>query len=548
MCCCPPIRALLIPLLCEFIHKSIGSAWSGIAFQLAQAAVFPYNLPMPTSSFSLSLEGARFHFVGVKGTGMAALAEIFVARGARLTGSDVPDVFYTDAILKRLGITVYENFSAANIGNDLSAVIYSDAYNPKTNPELMEAHARNIPCYNYAQALGALSRLADSSGIAGVHGKTTTTALVGTLLASLACPVTTLSGSVVSSFGDRCTSIGGSRFFVAETDEYRRHFLEFSPKRILLTSVESDHQDYYPTYESIVAAYREYGLSLPQGGLLVYCADDPGAKSICDYLSIQRPDLRCIPYGFTASGPWKITECIQSEGRSDFWLQGFDETFTVQVPGRHLVLNAAGALALATSIIREWKSVFELGPEVVDTLRKALGGFRGSKRRSEIVGEAGGILIMDDYAHHPTALKTTIAGLKEFWPRRRIVVDFMSHTYSRTIALLDEFASSLDEADCIVLHGIYASARETPIMGFSGKNLYDKVKARHPELQDAEHKAPTPEGNFIYYSESPADAEPTLLSLLKEGDLFITMGAGDNWKLGKKVLESLTKETRQRCS
>jgi UDP-N-acetylmuramate--alanine ligase len=499
---------------------------------------------MPTSSFSLALKGSRFHFVGAKGTGMAALAEIFVDRGALLTGSDVPDVFYTDAILKSLGVRVYEGFSASNLGPGISAVIYSDAYNPSTNPELIEAGKRGLPIYNYAQALGALSRLADSSGVAGVHGKTTTTAMAGTLLAALGCPATTLTGSVVSSFHDRCTSIGGSEYFVAETDEYRRHFLEFSPKRILLTSVESDHQDYYPTYESIVAAYREYGLSLPEGGTLVYCADDPGAKSIFEYLASARPDLTFVPYGFEAQGAWRIRECRQAEGVTLFRLEGFDTVFELKVPGKHLVLDAAGALALAYLILTEWKSVSDLNSADMGRLKTALRDFRGSKRRSEIVGEAKGILVMDDYAHHPTALRATIAGLREFWPRRRIVVDFMSHTYSRTMALLDEFASSLDQADCIILHGIYASAREAPIEGFSGRNLYDKVRARHPELQDLSRTQAPSEGNFIYYEESHLDSAPKALSLLKPGDLFITMGAGDNWKLGRKILESLEKESR----
>jgi len=311
---------------------------------------------MSTTSFPVALEGSRFHFVGAKGTGMAALAEIFVARGAVLTGSDVPDIFYTDAILKTLGIKVHEIFSASNLPEGLSAVIYSDAYNPATNPELREAGKRGIPIFNYAQALGALSRLSDSSGISGVHGKTTTTAMVGTLLASAGCPATTLAGSVVASFGDRCTNIGGSRYFVAETDEYRRHFLEFSPNRILLTSVESDHQDYYPTYVSILDAYKEYGLSLPEGGLLVYCSDDPGANSVYLFLKDKRPDLAFIPYGFEAQGPWKIVSCSSREGATEFRLQGLQTSFELRVPGRHLVLDAVGR----RRIVDHWRNSSEI--------------------------------------------------------------------------------------------------------------------------------------------------------------------------------------------
>ena len=496
---------------------------------------------MPDPAFPDELRGKRIHFVGAKGTGMAALAEILAAKGAILSGSDVPDSFYTDAILRSIGMKVNESFDAGHIGASLDAVIYSDAYNPVSNPELAESLKKGIPAFSFAQALGALSRSSDSSGIAGVHGKTTTTAMAGSILKAMLCPVTVLTGSAVSSFGDRCTLMLGDTYLVAETDEYRRHFMHFSPRRILLTSVESDHQDFFPTYDSILLAFKDYAASLRREGCLLYCADNPGAVEVAAFLASERPDVRLVPYGFNAAGQWKIQSCVMEEGASVFEIEACEGAFTLRVPGRHLVVDAVGALALAGEIMLDFRKGKALGKAQWDQARSALAGFRGSRRRSEIIGQEGGVLVMDDYAHHPTALKTTIAGIKAFWPSRRIVVDFMSHTFSRTMALMDDFASSLDGADCVVLHDIYPSAREAPVRGVSGRDLFEKVKARRPDLADLseDHDLPAPGGGFLLYEEKHGDAADKLMGLLRENDLFITMGAGDNWKLGRTILARL---------
>jgi len=514
---------------------------------------------MSAARFPEKMAGKRIHFIGAKGTGMTALAEILAAKGAILSGSDVPDTFYTDAILKSIGMSVHESFDALQVSPDIDIVIYSDAYNPVSNPEMAEAIRKGLPMFSFAQALGALSRLSDSSGIAGVHGKTTTTAMTGSILASLRSPVTVLTGSAVSSFGDRCTLIRGEKYLVAETDEYKRHFMNFAPRRILLTSVESDHQDYYPTYESIRQAFCDYVMSLPAGGLLVYCADDPGATEVAKYARSKRGDLRYAPYGFTAQGPWRIESMAVAEGESSFSLASHKGKFTLHVPGKHLVLDAVAALALAMDIAGlppeslpdQWNDTATpaFSDEQWGEAKMALALFRGSRRRSEVIGEACGVVVMDDYAHHPTALKATIQGIKAFWPSRRLVVDFMSHTYSRTIALMDDFASSLDEADCLILHGIYASARETPVEGVSGKTLFEKVRARRKDLVDITDKlgsapglAAASDGNdrgFLLYIEEHKAATSRVYSLLRANDIFITMGAGDNWKLGRAILEQL---------
>jgi UDP-N-acetylmuramate--alanine ligase len=489
-------------------------------------------------SLPASLEGLAVHLVGAKGTGMSALAEILSDKGARLSGSDVADVFYTDAILSSLGVKMSVGFDAGHLGAETKLVVHSAAYARDSNPELLEAARRGIAVMNYPEALGALSRRSISSGIAGVHGKTTTTALTGSLLSALAIPATVLAGSAVSSFGGRSTIIRGDRYFVAETCEYRRHFLNFRPSRIVLTSIESDHQDFYPTFADIYAAFLDYLRLLPKGGELIYCADDPGASRAAAELGKERPDLLRIPYGERAEGAFRLQGYRVLSGEARFSLAGFDREFTLHVPGRHLALDATAALALSFSLLQDYRKSsggfdgpFSPTEAELGSAASALASFAGSKRRSEILGEAGGVLFMDDYGHHPTAVRETIRGIKEFWPDRRIVVDFMSHTYSRTKALFDDFVSCLDGADALVLHGIYASAREKPDPSVSGRSLCAAVLRR-----DAAAGRTRP----VHYHESVLEGEGELAAALKPGDLYLTMGAGDNWKLGAALLKRLS--------
>jgi UDP-N-acetylmuramate--alanine ligase len=467
---------------------------------------------------------------------MAALAEILAARGARLSGSDVPEVFYTDAILRELGVPVAIGFQASRIDETIDLVVHSAAYARDSNPELVEALRRGISVLSYPEALGQLSAGADSSGIAGVHGKTTTTAMAGAIIADLGLPATILAGSAVAGFGGRSTLRKGDTYFVAETCEYRRHFLFFHPRRIVITSIESDHQDYYPHYEDILAAFVEYIHLLPRGGELIYCADDPGAVQAAESARQDRSDLKMTAYGRRADGPYRLLGYAVHDGCAIFRLAGFDHDFSLHVPGEHLALDATAALALAFSILGAGRPD---SPHVaeLDAAAAALAAFAGSKRRSEIIGEAGGVLFMDDYGHHPTAIRETLRGVKAFWPRRRLIVDFMSHTYSRTAALFDDFVESLDEADLVVLHKIYPSARERPSEGLNGRKLYDSLCKRRAAL--GKPGAESGERSASLYFDEPLDALDALLPVLRTGDLFLTMGAGDNWRLGVALFERL---------
>jgi UDP-N-acetylmuramate--alanine ligase len=472
----------------------------------------------------LSRKGTKVYCIGIKGTGMCALAELLYNAGVWVSGSDSAEVFYTDQILKNLHIPYFESFAPDHIPNDTDVVIHSAAYSVETNVEMAEAKRRGLPILKYTDALGSYSASFDSSGIAGVHGKTTTAAITGTLIRAAKLPAQILVGSAVSVFRGHSTLSLGSKYFVAETCEYRRHFLAFHPRRIVLTSVEQDHQDYYPTYEAIRDAFLEYGRKLPLEGELIYCADDPGAVEVAERLKQEDRGIRFIPYGFKAQGDFRITAYRISGERVVMEVVGFPGELKLRIPGRHSALNAAAALALTNSLLRTEFRKTNREPwdeERRKRVREAMEDFKGSKRRSEILGEAQGILFMDDYGHHPTAVRTTLEGLRDFYPHRRLILSFMSHTYTRTASMLDAFASCFERADIVLLHKIYPSAREVYTGGITGETLFQKTKA----LRDR-----------VYYVEEPLDAVDLLKGILRPGDLFLTMGAGDNWKLGKALM------------
>ena len=514
--------------------------------------------------------GVHIHFVGIKGTGMAALVEILFHKGAVITGSDVSERFYTDEVLENLGLHAVE-FAASNITDDVQYVIYSSAYKLDKNPDLIEAVRRGVPCLLYTQALGAYSERAFSCGVSGVHGKTSTTGLVGTILKEIDLPSQVLAGSVINSFGGTCTYTsptvvecsrseriettedlekGGfdtpdgllnhRSIFVAETCEYQRHFMSFCPQKIILTSVESDHEDYYPTYEDIRNAFVDFVCKLPEGGEVIYCADDKGACETVALAREKRPDIVALPYGEKAQsvggGEFTVKFGAVANERNCFTLGLFAEKgeFALSMPGRHEVLDAAAAVALVCRLL----VTYGKNPlDYYENIKAGLLKFSGGKRRSEIVGRftnknGADVIVLDDYGHHPTAVKTTLEGYREFYKGRKIIIDFMSHTYSRTQALLNEFARCFTAADEVILHKIYSSARENPAdFDITGRTLYEAVLA-------------TGQKNVHYYEEildaadfAKAELEKPLGAEYPDGYLFVTMGAGDNWKLGKAILE-----------
>lgn len=476
-----------------------------------------------------SFKGLRVYMVGIKGTGMAALAELIFKRGGIVSGSDTEEKFYTDEVLGALGIPVIEGFSRTNLPEDVDLVVHSAAYSPDVHPELIAARERDLPVYTYPEALGFVSRLSPSTAVAGVHGKTTTTALIGTLVRRMGLPVSVLIGSAVPVLGGGSVYVGGDDHFIAETCEYRRHFMNFSSRRIILTSVEPDHLDYYSGYEDIVEAFVDFIMTLPENGECIYCVDDPGARDVVERVRHRLEDegknIRFIPYGIEAEGPFGITGTAEGEGMTRFRLRGIDREFRIKLPGRHTVLNCAAALAAVLPFAGRpdfGRSASLLDGSILDAAADAFAGFTGSRRRSEIVGETAGVLFMDDYGHHPTAIRTTLEGLKRFYPRRRLVVDFMSHTYSRTEALFEEFASAFSAADLVVFHKIYGSAREKQPAEVTGEKLCEAAR-KHVD-------------RAVYFHEI-LDAAKFLEDELRSGDLFLTLGAGNNWTLGRRLYE-----------
>lgn len=496
-----------------------------------------------------NLSGVHIHFVGIKGTGMAALVEILFHNGAIITGSDVTERFYTDEVLENLGLKALP-FSSENITDQIQYVIYSSAYKLDKNPDLIQAVKKGIPCLLYTQALGSYSSRAFSCGICGVHGKTSTTGLVGTILKEIDdLPSQVLAGSVINSFGNTCTYTSPlisknknqnvKNIFVAETCEYQRHFMSFCPQKIILTSVEPDHQDYYPTYEDIRDAFVDYICKLPEHGDLIYCADDVGAVETAMIAYNKRPDINMIPYGVNAGGDFKLVFGKVENEENKFSLNIFEKELSLSVPGKHEVLDATAAVSLVCQLLRYYG---KHPVDYADKIKTGLKNFSGGKRRSEIVGRfktssGNDVIVIDDYGHHPTAVKTTLDGYREFYKGRKIIIDFMSHTYSRTQALLKEFAASFDSADQIILHKIYSSARENAAdFNITGKTLFEEV-IKHQKENGITNKD-------CKYFEEIFDAKDFVISKLNEplpkeypdGYLFITMGAGDNWKLGKEIL------------
>jgi UDP-N-acetylmuramate--alanine ligase len=469
-----------------------------------------------------SLTGKSVHMVGIKGAGMAALAEILVSGGAQVTGSDTTERFYTDELLQAAGIRYSEGFAASNVPEETGLVIHSIAYDPTTHAELRTAVDRNVPLLTYPQALGELSRSMPSVAIAGVHGKTTTTALCAALVRASGLEGTVLAGSSLADLGGRGTLVQGARFFVAETCEYRRSFLSFRPSVIVVTSIEADHLDYFADEDDVLVAFKEFAQGLPQGGEIIYCEDDDGARRLACEMAKDRPDLVTTAYGETATGEGRVQILSSDPGELKFTVGR--QPFAIHVPGRHSALNAAAAI-LATDRAARIGRINTPSAEFGALAREAIAQFRGTRRRSQVVDEVGGVLVVDDYAHHPTAITTTLAGFREFYPGRRIVLDFMSHTHSRTKALMDDFGKALAAADVLILHEIYASARERNDTDVDGAQLAQAASA---------HGA-----REIHFVPKVMEALPVAKAIVRSGDLFVTMGAGNNWELGRALVDSL---------
>ena len=449
----------------------------------------------------------KIHFVGIGGIGMSGIAELLLNLGYGVSGSDLKGSDITRR-LQTLGGVIVEGHRAENVAPDVDVVVTSSAVR-KTNPEVIAAKDRGIPVIPRAEMLAELMRLKEGVAIAGSHGKTTTTSLIATVVAHAGLDPTAVVGGKLNALGSNA-KLGRGELMVVEADESDGSFLRLSPTIAVVTNVDPEHLDYYGTVEALQQAFVDFADRVPFYGLAVLCIDHPVVQHL-----IPRLTKRHVTYGVSLQADWRADDVKLAAFESRFVVSHRGQTkgeVTLKMVGAHNVLNALACCAVA----------HELGIPFAATA-EALGQFQGVQRRFTVRGEKRGITVVDDYGHHPAEIKATLAGARASFPHRRIVCAFQPHRYTRTRDLMGEFATAFNDADALVLTEIYA-AGEDPIAGVSGARLHEAVKA-------CGHR----DAVFV---ERPELAKK-LRERIREGDLVLTLGAGDITHAGEELLELL---------
>jgi UDP-N-acetylmuramate--alanine ligase len=463
-------------------------------------------------------QGAPIHFIGIGGIGLSAMAKILLEQGYQVSGSDLQSSPLT-ANLKALGASIYKGHAAGNVG-PAELVIMSSAIRPD-NPEVVAARQRGIPVIKRDQMLGRMMEGRYGIAVAGTHGKTTTTALIAWTLTQAGLDPTFIVGGVVENLGTNAQA-GKGKHFVIEADEYDYTFLGLKPHLAVVTVIEMDHPDCFHDLDEVTEAFIKFVSLVPRDGSVVGCGDEDRVRAVIEELAEskgKRGRPQVITYGLSAGMDWQAVE-IQANGfgGSDFVALREGQPvgrFSLQLPGLHNVKNALAAIAVAD----------HLGLDLTG-VGAALREFRGTKRRFEHKGTADGVIVIDDYAHHPTEIQATLAAARGRYPDREIWAVFQPHTYSRTKALLAEFAESFGHADHVIVVDIYP-AREYDNLGVSAADIVARMA--HP---DARHIAGLDE------------AVGYLTQRLKPGAVLITLGAGDGYLVGERVLASLGQEAK----
>jgi len=467
----------------------------------------------------------RIHFVGIGGIGMSGIAEVLLNLGYRISGSDLKRSSVTDR-LKSLGAIIFEGHRAEN-ASGAEVVVTSSAIQP-SNPEVEEAHRLHVPVIQRAEMLAELMRLKYGIAIGGMHGKTTTTSMIAAVLAGGGLDPTVVVGGRVDAMGSNAR-LGRSQYLVAEADESDRSFLKLSPIIAVVTNIDREHMDCYRNLQDIKRAFLDFMDRVPFYGIVVACNDDPMLRSVLPKLK-----RRMVSYGTRKDSNFQIrmNKSSGSAGRprpadgaraktptppqvSSFSVTFRDKDlgeFRLRVPGMHNVLNATAAIAVG------------VGLDVsVDNIQEALENFRGVDRRFQIRGQVAGITVIDDYGHHPTEIRATLAAAKQCG-YRKIHVIFQPHRYTRTRDLMDEFATAFSDADSLQILDIYA-ASEQPIEGITGEALAQRISAG----------GITP----AQYSGSFDDGVAVAVANAQDGDMILTLGAGSVSQLGPMLLEKL---------
>ncbi|HQB30015.1 MAG TPA: UDP-N-acetylmuramate--L-alanine ligase [Syntrophales bacterium] len=445
------------------------------------------------------------HFVGIGGIGMSGIAEVLLNLGYRISGSDLQPSDLTDRLF-RLGARIFQGHDRENVGN-ADVVVTSTAIR-EDNPEVREARARNIFVIPRAEMLAELLKMKFSVAVSGCHGKTTTTSMISTILAHGGMDPTMVIGGKLAMIGGNAR-LGDGEVIVAEADESDGSFLKLLPSIAVITNIDREHLDHYAGIEEIKEAFVRFANLVPFYGTTILCLDDEHVRAILP--AVKR---RFVTYGLSPDASYRAVD-IRFEGRgSRFTLCHGDRVLgpvEMNVPGLFNILNAMAAVAVA----RELELAFPV-------IREGLVLFTGVHRRLEIKGEAGGVLVVDDYGHHPTEIRATLKAAREAWKGRRLVVVFQPHRYTRTRALFDEFTAAFGDADALAVMDIYA-ASETPIEGVHAEILAEAIGKKGKTM--------------CRYAAGPAEVADFLAAEAVPGDVVLTMGAGNVWKTGMSFLE-----------
>ncbi|MDY5663998.1 MAG: UDP-N-acetylmuramate--L-alanine ligase [Blautia sp.] len=447
----------------------------------------------------------HIHFIGIGGISMSGLAEILLGEDFIVSGSDAKESPLTDALEKK-GAKIFYGQRASNIGDDVEVVVYTAAIHPD-NPEFACAAEKGLPMLTRAQLLGQIMRNYDTPiAVSGTHGKTTTTSMISQILLEADCDPTISVGGILPSIGGNIR-VGNSETFVTEACEYTNSFLSFFPRISIILNMDADHLDFFKDIDDIRRSFRRFAELLPADGALIINADTPHYEDIIEGLP-----CRVITYGLEHDAQYQAADITYDKyGHASFTVLKDGKkagSFYLKVPGIHNVSNALAAIALAHLL-----GISD------DVTARGLGSFTGTERRFQYKGEVAGVTIIDDYAHHPTEIQATLHAAQNY-PHKKIWCVFQPHTYTRTKALLPEFAQALTLADHVVLADIYA-AREKNTIGISSQDLQREIQ----EL-----------GTPCEYFPTFDEIENFLLKSCTQGDLLITMGAGDVVNIGEHLL------------
>ena len=454
----------------------------------------------------------HIHMVGIGGIGMSGMAEILLLRGYKVTGSD-QSVSETTNRLKKMGAEIFTKHEASNIeGADV--VVYTSAVEASENEETREALARQIPVIKRSEMLAELMRMKYGIGIAGTHGKTTTTTMAGHVVQDGSFDPTIIVGGRVHSFDKTNAVVGKGDIIIVEADEYDRTFLRLSPSLVVITNIEAEHLDIYSDLDDVKEAFIQFANKVPFYGAVIVCLDDPEVRSILP--SIKK---RIISYGYNPQALIRAVDVSHETFTSSFTVLADDKKLGVinlHAPGDHNIKNALAAVATG----------LELGISF-EKIKSGLERFSGVFRRFQLKLKTDDLMVIDDYAHHPTEVQATIQAAKQGWPNRRIIAVFQPHLYSRTQQMYKEFGLSFFDAEVLLVTGIYP-AREKPIDGVSGALISETAK-------NYGHKD-------VHYLENASELPDKLTEIVQKGDMIITMGAGDIYKYGDKFVETINKK------